>query len=319
MNQLFLIKNPDLFQGEKILTANNSKNYFEGWYFKNTNTKDSISFIPGINIDNKTKKAFIQVITNDLSAFIDYDINDFKFNSKPFYIKVGNNTFSKYGINIDIRDETQNLNIYGKIKYSNNKNINTNFLNPNIMGPFSYLPFMECNHAILSMKNTTNGFININNHNMNFNHDFGYIEKDWGSSFPKSYIWCQGNNFQNSDASFMLSIANIPLKFFQFRGIICVLIINNKEYKFTTYNNTKLIEYVVDDNFINITLKKGHYYLNINSSYNKGLKLSAPVKGKMKKDIFESISSFITVTLRKNHTILFSDTSTNCGLEIVQE
>ena len=30
--------------------------------------------------------------------------------------------------------------------------ININFLNPNIMGPFSYIPFMECNHAILSMR-----------------------------------------------------------------------------------------------------------------------------------------------------------------------
>jgi len=177
---------------------------------------------------------------------------------------------------------------------------------------------MECNHAILNMKNRADGEININNDKITFNNGIGYIEKDWGCSFPKSYIWCQGNNFQNSDASFMLSIADIPFKAFHFQGVICDLIINNLEFKFTTYNNAKLQRYNVNENSLNIILNKGHYSLNIISNYNTSLKLSAPVKGKMEKDIFESISSRITVTLKKDNNIIFSDTSTNCGLEIVQ-
>jgi len=71
---------------------------------------------------------------------------------------------------------------------------------------------MECNHIILSMKNKANGFININNQKIKFKNNIGYIEKEWGSSFPKTYIWCQGNNFKKSNTSFMLSIANIPFK-----------------------------------------------------------------------------------------------------------
>ena len=50
-----------------------------------------------------------------------------------------------------------------------------------------------------------------------------------------------------------------------------------------------------------------------------GLTLYAPVKGKMEKDILESIYAAITVTLKKDDTIIFTDTSTNCGLEIVNE
>ena len=310
------MRNPELFQGEKYL--NNKKNYFEGWYFKNTNDKGGISFIPGISIDEKGKRAFIQVITNNTSYFVNYDIEDFKFNFNPFYIEIGNNFFSKEGIKIDIKDETNNLNIYGEVKHSESININTSLLNPNIMGPFSYIPFMECNHGILSMKHTTNGSITMNNNIIDFNNDVGYIEKDWGCSFPKYYIWCQGNDFEKSNASFMLSIADIPFKLFTFRGIICVLIIDNKEYKFTTYNNCKLIEYDINENSLNITLKKEKYYLNIKTKYEMGHKLSAPVKGKMEKDIFESISSSITVTLKKNNKTIFSDTSKNCGLEIVK-
>lgn len=316
MNKLYLMRNPEVFQGEKYLE--NNKNYFEGWYFKNSNNKNSISFIPGINIDEKNKKAFIQVIIDKESHFINYDIKDFEFNLKPFYIKIKNNYFSEDGIKIDIKKEEQNLNIYGNLKYSNNQNIEKNILNPNIMGPFSYIPFMECNHAILSMKNDISGFININGKKLEFNNDFGYIEKDWGTSFPKSYIWCQGNNFNKSNASFMLSIADIPFKIFSFKGIICDLIIDDVEFKFTTYNNTKLIKCVIDSNNFDITLNKENYFLNVKSKYSSGAKLYAPIKGKMNKDIFESISSLISVTLKKDEKIIFSDTSKNCGVEIVK-
>ena len=99
------------------------------------------------------------------------------------------------------------------------------------------------------------------------------------------------NDFKSSNASFMLSIADIPFKFFHFKGIICDLIIENKEFKFTTYNNAKLIKYDVDGSSLNIILEKGRYSLNIKSKYAEGLQLFAPVKGKMEKDIFESISS----------------------------
>ena len=127
MKKLFLMRNPELFQGEKHLNRN--KNYFEGWYFKNTNNENGISFIPGINLNGKEKKAFIQVITTNSSYFVNYDIGDFKFSYGPFYIKIGNSFFSKDSIYIDIRDDTQNLTIFGEIKYSNRKNIGTNFLN----------------------------------------------------------------------------------------------------------------------------------------------------------------------------------------------
>ena len=228
MSKLFLIRNPEIFQGEKYLNTN--KNYFEGWYFKNTNSEEGISFIPGINLDGKNRRAFIQVVTKDSSHFVNYDINNFEFDYNSFLIKIKNNIFSKESIHIDIEDKIQNLKINGDIKYSNSKNIKTTFFKPNIMGPFSYIPSMECNHAILSMQNKVDGMVNINDKIINFNDSIGYIEKDWGISFPKSYIWCQGNKFQKSNAGFMLSIADIPFKLFNFRGLICVLIIDNKEF-----------------------------------------------------------------------------------------
>lgn len=173
MKKLFLMKRPKVFQGEKILNTN--KNYFEGWYFKQSNSKENISFIPGISINDMERKAFIQVITDDNSYFADYDIDEFEYSYEPFYVKIGNNYFSEDSIHIDINDRKDNLTIFGDIKYTNNINIKTNALNPNIMGPFSYVWFMECNHAILSMKNRVNGELLINQNEMFFDDGIGYI------------------------------------------------------------------------------------------------------------------------------------------------
>ena len=186
------------------------------------------------------------------------------------------------------------------------------------MGPFSFISFMECNHAIISMKSNIEGTITLNDEVFTFQDDIGYIEKDWGCSFPKSYIWCQGNNFLDNNASFMVSIADIPFKIFSFRGIICSLIIDNHEYRFATYNNTKILNYEINDGIVNIVLKKGDYYLYIESEYIDGFKLVAPVNGEMNKDIVESISAKTNVTLKKKKRTIFSDTSKNCGLEIVK-
>ena len=93
--------------------------------------------------------------------------------------------------------------------------------------------------------------------------------------------------------------------------------IDNQEFRFATYNNTKIMKYDINKYSLDIVLKKGEYSLNIKSENYEGLRLAAPVKGKMERDIFESISANITVTLKRNNDIIFSDTSTNCGLEIV--
>ena len=314
MNRLQLMKSPTLFQGEKYL--NKKKNYFEGWYFKNTNLQKGISFIPGIHINDTEAKAFIQIITNHMSYFVNYNIEDFESNHNPFWLRIGDNSFSKENITIKIEDKSQNLKIRGNIKYSNSQNISTNILLPNIMGPFSYLPFMECNHAIINMQNTINGSMNINNEIITFNNNKGYIEKDWGDSFPKSYIWCQGNQFQKTNASFMFSIADIPFKLFTFQGLSCVLLIDNKEFKFTTYNNAKILQCDLKEDSFHIILKKDLYLLTITSKHGKGLKLAAPVKGKMTRNIFESICASVTVTFKKGKEVIFCDTSNMCGLEI---
>ena len=78
------------------------------------------------------------------------------------------------------------------------------------MGPFAYFPFMECFHGVLSMKHRVSGSIVVNSKELIFNNGIGYIEKDWGRSFPKRYLWLQCNDFSTEETSIMVSIADIP-------------------------------------------------------------------------------------------------------------
>ena len=316
MNKLYLIQNQEEFQGEKYLLK--SKEYFEGWYFKFIGEDGAIAIIPGIHLNTNQKKAFIQIITENESYYIPYDMKDFKIQYHPFQLQIGANYFSAEKITLYMNHEEYQLFLEGELTFSNSYSIQKNWYQPNIMGPFSYLSFLECNHAIVSMKNVTNGSFWLNDKIFNFNGGLGYIEKDWGVSFPKKYIWCQGNHFQTENASFMLAIATVPLFFFKMKGLICVFLYNGKEYRFSTYNFAKIKKFHVNDKEVEIILKKGKYTLSIQSVCDSAQKLVAPVKGKMEKEILESITATMIVTLRCKNQILFSDICNSCGLEIVK-
>ena len=168
------------------------------------------------------------------------------------------------------------------------------------------------------MKNNANGMITINKKKIKFKNGIGYIEKDYGTSFPSSYIWLKGNNFKDKNMSFMFSKAIIPFKLFKFDGFICSLLIGEKEYRFATYNGAKILVCDIADSSAHIIIKKGKYILKIKASYEKGQNLIAPIKGKMKKDIVESVIGHIRLILKKDDQVIVDDKSYNCGIEVVR-
>ena len=55
------------------------------------------------------------------------------------------------------------------------------------MGPFTYIPGMECKHDIFSISFLT-GTLIINGKRVSFDHGYGYIEGDKGRNFPKKHL-----------------------------------------------------------------------------------------------------------------------------------
>lgn len=254
----------------------NNKGFFKGWYFKHQVYNQTISFIPGIHIPKENKPfAFIQIITNHKSYFIQYPYKDFSINKNPLCIKIGRNKFSRDGITIDIN--TPQLRIQGRVYYGKLTPITYN-----IMGPFSLIPNMECNHGIISLHHSLYGGFNINNSFLNLNNGVGYIEKDWGSSFPQSYMWLQCNDFKDK-TSIVVSTAHIPFCKFSFQGLIAIVYYKGKEYRFATYNGGK----VICANKHLLVIKKDHYVLKVRIFKGKSHPLQAPNLGDMSRIIHE--------------------------------
>ena len=308
--------NPEIFQG-----INKKKNYFEGWYYKIVDKDETNSFalIPGIAYDKEGKgHAFIQVIDSIKyrTEYNKFSISDFKYSGDSLDVSIGNNKFTKDGIDINMSNE--DYPVSGHLEFYDIEPFPKTLLRPGIMGPFSYVPFMECYHGVVNIHHKIKGELMINNKLVDFTHGYGYIEKDWGRSFPKWWVWIQSNHFKENNTSMMFSIAKIPWLGNHFTGFISFLKIKEKMYLFATYSGAKVRHLEYKDGTINILVEDKRYSLEISGEYKENGVLIAPKNGLMERKISESISSTVRVSL-KDHSgnIIFEDYGQNAGLEVV--
>ncbi len=303
---------PPVFQGSL-----NKRSYFEGWYVKclYDDLMSSVAFIPGVSL-SRDRHAFIQVNTSDgVTKYIKYPITDFDYSANTFDIRIGNNRFNAEGIHLSI--DVPGLSLHGDLAFEDVHPFPSTFISPGIMGWFTYVPSMECYHGVVSMRHRIRGKLQFNENEHIFKNGIGYIEKDWGRSFPESWIWMQSNPFQNSDASFMLSVARIPWMGSWFRGLIGFLYYDGKLERFATYRGHRTLSLDHDKNDLHIVIGGRGHSLRIHAETGSGNELIAPVNGIMHRSMKESLNAFLHVELRdKKNSVLFDDSSHIAGLEI---
>ena len=306
------IFHPALFQGSMKMN-----NYFEGWYFKHVsaNHKDAFAVIPGISLSTDPH-AFIQFVdgSKGRSAYFRYDIKDFHSDNKKFKVKIGNSVFSSEGIGLDL--DSEDLKVNGKIDFSDMITLPATLLNPGIMGWYSYVPGMECNHGVVSLNHFLGGTIYINGKQKLFSGGQGYIEKDWGISFPESWIWMQCNTFRDEYVSVMISVAKIPWRGNFFVGFLAFIHLRGKTEIFATYNRSKIL--YLGKNISGkseIHIAKGGKKLKLVISGKESVALKAPVAGNMVSRIKESLDSEVYIEYTEKNKLLFSGTGIKCGFE----
>ena len=215
INKLY---NCGIFQG-----AGKREHYFEGWYFKHVDKEEQnvICIIPGVSIEESEAKshAFIQILDGRTykTYYVRYDIEEFKFSKKSFEFTIGNNHFSDKGIELNI--ETEDIVLKGRLVYFKPVHWPTGVTSPNSMGWYAYIPIMECYHGVLSLQHNILGQLELNDRVIDLGGGKGYMEKDWGTSFPSSWIWLQSNHFDIENISLMLSVGKNTLetkKFYRF-------------------------------------------------------------------------------------------------------
>lgn len=315
------ILNPVLFQGYK-----KKNRYFEGWYYKMVSKDEQvkIAFIPGISMAGDQSHTFVQVFLSKKKPsptlktfYFRYDSKDFSFENTPFEVHIGNNIFSESSINVSLKDA--HLSVTGNITINGLVPLEKSLWQPNIMGPFGYLNFMECYHGVITMTSSLSGSLEIDGETISFEGGKGYIEKDWGKSFPRAYVWTQTNHFKDNNTSLMFSYADIPFLGFYFKGLICTLYYNKKEYRFATYNFTKVKKEEISPKRAFYQLKKGRYMLEMEAIQEDQIELPSPINGAMIHTIKEGLSGRVNVKLYYKNQLIYEDTGLEAGIEIMKK
>lgn len=264
------------------------KNYFEGWYFKAVDEVENIIviLIPGISLFKK-KFAFLQYIIyhkgESFQGFLEYPLEKFLI-KKPFSLHFPDGFISKHRIALSLKQFKIDLQL------SDFTPLQTSILNPSIMGFFEYLK-MPCYHDIVSLSHKVTGSVQLNHITIPFQGK-GYIEGDRGKSFPDYYLWAQCNHFENTNASFFFSVADIRLPFFRFLGHIAVFSIQGKQYRFATYLGSKIfVKVSTDKTEAMVILKSRKHQLSFKLKLNQGNDLIAPMNHSMDFKMKEQVKS----------------------------
>lgn len=307
---------PEVFQGNVT-----SRRYFEGWYFKHVskNMDQVYSFIPGISLNHDNPHAFIQVINGltGITQYIEYPLSSFSFSKSKFKVQIGNSVFTTDSIQLDINSPL--LQVQGRLSYSAGVRYPASVVSPGIMGWYSFVPFMECKHGVVSVLHRIDGTLSIDGVPIDFSGGRGYIEKDWGISFPESWIWLQSNNFATTDACIMMSIAKIPWLGSFFSGFLGFFYLEGIFYPFSTYNKSVITRLEMMNEQLHLGFRSKKFQLNITATHKKSGILLAPKSGIMSRRIKESIDSELSIQLLEHGgREIYSGNAARAGLEVIE-
>jgi tocopherol cyclase len=306
------ILNPELFQGSL-----GRRGYFEGWYFKliDEGREHAAAVIPGIALGDgphsPDSHAFVQFISSGQAEYFRYPLSDFRADKREFRVRIAGNDFSACGVTLNLGQGR----IAGKLEFTDVLPFPKKLISPGVMGPFGFVPGMQCYHGLINISHRIAGNLEIDGHEVPFDGGTGYVEKDWGRGFPSAWVWVQANHF-GSDAAFLFSVADIPWLGGSFRGFFAFLHLNGVMHRFASYTGARLVSLAERGGVTQAAIESRSGRLEISAVPGPGGLLKAPSNGLMNRTIEESISATVSVRLTdKNGRVLFSGASPCAGME----
>ncbi len=292
-----------------------SRRYFEGWYVKlvDAGEQHALAVIPGISFDaDGSTHAFIQVLDGKrcTAAYHEFDTADFRPSPHAFAIELGNNFFSNQMVRLDLPG------LSGELRFSGLQPWPKMLGAPGIMGWYSFVPFMECYHGIVSLDHHIEGALQWDGRRVDFSGGRGYMEKDWGQSFPSSWIWMQTNHFDaGGPVSLTASVAKIPWLGSHFIGYIAGFLYGGKLYRFATYTGARM-RAAIEGQEVRLSFQDGRHRIEITAHKAEGGDLISPVLGEMRGKVNESMQSTVSVEFYDRKQLIFSGAGRNAGLEV---
>ncbi len=314
------ILHPERFQGHGQRPP-----YFEGWYYKlvDATERHRYAIIPGITLNpgSEGPHSFVQVLdgVTGATAYHVYPLADFHAAPDMFDVRIGPNRFTQRGLTLNL--PSGDLALRAHTIFRKPQPWPVTLTAPGIMGWFGWLPWMECYHGVVSLDHAIIGEIAVGDAAIDFTGGRGYIEKDWGRSFPSAWVWMQSNHFRRPGTSLVASVARIPWLGHSFRGFIVGLLHRGTLYRFATYTGAKLEALDITPAAVQLTLTDRLYRLDITAHRPPPAATGAlrgPNRTDMRTRVLESLSARISarLTARQSGAEIFAGEGRHAGLEV---
>lgn len=283
--------------------------YFEGWYLKHQGSEGSLAVIPAIHQQRSgDRTASIQVITPKGTKTFSFPEQSFQAWPDRFQVRIGENWFSQEGVHLDLEDA--DFSLKGELQYGPFTPLDTD-----IMGPFRWVPGLQCVHGVLSMGHQVDGVVSLNGETSLFSHGTGYLETDRGRSFPRTYLWTQCTWVERQRGSIMLSVADIPMGVGRFTGCICEIHYGGRSHRMATYHGVKIQHWSEEG----AVITQGDMKLAVELKKKDAQPLQAPTSGNMTRTIHESLCATVRYRFWMKDTLLFDHTDECASYEYANE
>ena len=310
---------PAVFQG-----GHRRNDYFEGWYVKCVDAAHTtpIAFIPGVSRDaaGGTSHSFVQVVRpGGATAYLQYPADQFSFDRRRFGVTVGPNHFSADGCTLDL--DCEGIRVSGELRFGPWTPWPVHLRTPGIMGWYRFVPRMECYHGVCSLDHSVDGALTIDGEQIAFDGGRGYVEKDWGRSFPSSWVWAQSNHFDRPCTSATVSVAMIPWMGSSFVGFIAGVLLDGQLYRFTTYTGAKLTAFESHYDGAKMTFQDNDYRLEVELEGAVASPLRAPQHGRMIARADESLNAemLLKLTRESDGKVLLDECGLHACCEVMDE
>ena len=224
-------------------------------------------------------------------------------------MRVGANRFGADGVAVDLPG------LRAEVRFGPGARWPVTVREPGAMGWYAWVPTMECYHGVLSLDHALGGWVDPGAGPVDLAGGRGYLEKDWGTAFPKAYVWMQSNHFEPGDApgqgspdapgvSLVASTALIPWRRSAFRGDLVALHLPDGPaaglHRFTSYTRARTTALAVDDERVRWSLRApGGDTLDLVATVGgrtAGL-LHSPVRTEMHQRVAETLDGTLEVRL----------------------
>jgi hypothetical protein len=286
------------YRPSSLKGALNKNKYFEGWFQKVYSSEHQASFviIYGYATANSPDTfGFIQLLLPGKLPWLYYfPKNEISFDKDNHIMVMGTNKLSKDLIEINTKD------ISIKLNFKNNQLIQSF---KNSMGYSYFVPNLPCYHSVLNPSHVVSGEIRYDDGQYSLVNEMGYLEKNWGTSFPENYFWLHAIDPKNPQISLLFSRAEIKWLGKKFIRHVGHLRVDGIEIDLRELRNISIttLDQNTEVQIIRFESKSLKLYISINIG--KNVILKGPTNGALSRDIDHHADAVIDVKMSTENKI----------------